>query len=256
MLSLPLLAGDSELVMAAPVASAPYLDITRDVAAAFGLQWEHEAGPDGFRFRIPGDQRPRAAAFAVEGDWSTAAFPLVAGAIAGGPVRVEGVDAASSQGDRAILDVLRAFGADVAVDAHAVEVAADGLTTPGAVDVAATPDMFPALCVLASQASGTTTITGGAALRHKESDRIAAMVAGLRSLGARIEATPDGARIHGTPGALHGATVHAHDDHRIHMALCLAGLVADGNTVVDGAPSAAVSYPGFHTDLARLQEGA
>lgn len=234
----------STLTMAEPIASRPYLDLTCSVAADFGL----ELGAPGRLDIQPGACRGPAV-YEVEADWSTAAFPLVAGALAG-DVTVEGLDAVSPQGDRAVLDRLRSFGADV----HGTRVRSSPLEAPEPIDVSATPDMFPALCVLAAAARGTTIFTGGAALRHKESDRIAAMAQGLAQLGIECTERPDGLVVLG--GTLRAGTVSGHHDHRIHMAFCLAGLVAEGPVTVTDAEATAISYPGFHADLATLQGGA
>lgn len=252
LLSLPMLETESRLDMDGPVASAPYLDVTAAVAASFGLV-THRAGSsdEGFSYTVPGAQAPVCQAYKVEGDWSTAAFPLVAAAITGGRITVRGLDPKSPQGDRAVLGHLAAFGAGVKAGEDGVTVEGGTLESPGTVDVSATPDMFPALTVLAAASRGATVFTGGLALRHKESDRIRAMADGLTAMGIHVKETEDGMTIHG--GTLRGATVHAHDDHRIHMALVVAGLAASGKTVVDGRTSAAVSYPGFHDDLARLE---
>lgn len=251
LLSLPFLQGDSQLHLEAPVASRPYLEITLDLAARFGLRIEGTE-TNGVTFHVPGGQQPRADRVTIEGDWSSAAFLLVAAVIAGGEVTAKGASATSRQGDRAIVVHLRRFGA--VVEESAEDVTARGgqtLTSPGEVDVMATPDLFPALAVLAACSKGTTTFTGGEALRSKESDRIAAMAAGLAQMGITCNETPGGLVVRGG-GPLRGATVASHGDHRIHMAFVVAGLAASGLTVVDGASSAAVSFPGFHAALRRL----
>lgn len=239
--------GPSTVALAAPVSSSPYLDVTLATAAAFGLRIEEEDHA-GRRFRVTGAQVPRAQRHTVQGDWSAAAFPLVAAAITGGRIRVEGLASDSRQGDRAILDHLRSFGAQVRAEGSAVELVADRSESPGTVDVAATPDLFPALAVLAARSRGSTTFTGGLALRHKESDRIAAMAEGLRRMGAAVRETPDGLIVDG--GTLRGATVASLGDHRIHMALAVAGLAATGTTTIDDPSCADVSWPGFHRAMA------
>lgn len=243
LLSLPMLPGPSTLRLQAPIASAPYLDLTVDVAQAFGLAIDR----DHTHFVLPGSSLPRADSFLVEGDWSAAAFALTAAAVTGGKASVNGLRADSKQGDRALLDLLRSFGANV----RATTVEGGVLQSPGTLDVAATPDLFPVLCVLAACARGTTTFTGGANLRNKESDRIAAMADGLRRLGADARETPEGLIVTGGR-PLRGATLSSHGDHRIHMALCVAALAAQGPSTLDGPGTAAVSHPGFHADLAAL----
>jgi 3-phosphoshikimate 1-carboxyvinyltransferase len=246
LLCLPFLEGDSELRLGPPVPSRPYVDLTVRVAAAAGLRLPEEEGA----FRVAGGQQVRARRLAVEGDWSAAALLLVAGAVAGGPVRVTGLDAGSAQGDRAILRHLAAFGARVRHGDGWAEASSGSLESPGDVDVAATPDLFPPLAVLAASSRGRTRFTGGAALRRKESDRIEAMRSGLARMGVAARALPDGLEV--TGGPLRGAALDGHGDHRVHMALCVAALAADGPSTVSGEEWAAVSHPGFHRDLAAL----
>jgi 3-phosphoshikimate 1-carboxyvinyltransferase len=248
LLVLPFVPGDSLLDLDRPVASRPYLDVTLRVAGQAGLRLEARPGDS---FSIPGSQEVAASRLEVEGDWSGAAFALVAAAVTQGQVTVCGLDLRSPQGDRAILGHLDAFGAKVDAAGDRVTCRGQGrLHSPGTVDVSGTPDLFPALAVLAACSGGTTTFTGGASLRVKESDRIAAMAEGLRRLGVETMERPDGLVVHG--GRTRGARVAAHGDHRIHMAFAVAGLASAGTTHVEDAPCAAVSYPRFHADLARL----
>ncbi|HEX2066826.1 MAG TPA: 3-phosphoshikimate 1-carboxyvinyltransferase, partial [Candidatus Thermoplasmatota archaeon] len=246
LLSLPFVAGDSTVALEAPVASRPYLDVTLQAARHAGLRIE----PEGDVFHVPGGQAVTARVLAVEGDWSSAAFPLAAAAATGGAVRVTGLDPRSVQGDRAIVPLLRFFGARVQEHDDGASCTGGPLASPGPIDVAATPDLFPILAVVAAASHGTTTFTGGAGLRGKESDRIAAMAHGLARMGVAVRERPDGLVV--TGGALRGARVACRGDHRIHMAFAVAGLAAQGETVVEDAASAAASYPSFHVDLARL----
>ncbi|MHB1261645.1 MAG: 3-phosphoshikimate 1-carboxyvinyltransferase [Thermoplasmatota archaeon] len=249
LLALPFVPGASAVHLEAPVASSPYVDVTLQVAAEFGLRFAESSG-NGRRFDIEGGQVPRASRFAVSGDWSSAAFPLVAAAITGGRITVTGTLASSKQGDRAIAEHLRSFGARTDVGDDSVTCEAGLLVSPGTIDVAATPDLFPILCVLAAFARGTTTFTGAAPLRHKESDRIAAMADGLSRMGLAVTQRPDGLAV--TGGKPRGAVLSCADDHRIHMALAVASLGADGPSTLDGPASAAVSWPGFHKSMTGL----
>ncbi|MEA3202572.1 MAG: 3-phosphoshikimate 1-carboxyvinyltransferase [Thermoplasmata archaeon] len=248
LLALPFVPGDSTLTLGTPIASRPYLDVTLASARQAGLRLEADLATG--HIHIPGGQAVRAASLAVPGDWSSAAFPLAAAALTGGTVTVRGLDPHDAQGDRTIVELLRGFGAEVRVQADGVTCSGGSLASPGTVDVAATPDLFPVLAVVAAASRGTTTFVGGAALRHKETDRIAAMAAGLARMGVRVQERPDGLVVEG--GRLQGAHVRGHGDHRIHMAFAVAGLAAQGPTTLDGRGTAAVSYPGFHADLAAL----
>jgi 3-phosphoshikimate 1-carboxyvinyltransferase len=253
LLGLALLPGPSTVELQAPVASSPYLDVTLASARAFGLRITEALMPaGGRRFDLPGGDVPRTDRVNVEGDWSAAAFPLVAAAITAGRATVTAVRQDSPQGDRAIVDLLRSFGAKVRHDESGITCegpATGGLASPGTVDVAATPDLFPALCILAACSRGTTTFTGGSSLRAKESDRIRAMAVGLTQMGITARERPDGLEVDG--GLLRGATVASLADHRIHMAFAVAGLAANGTTTIDDPGCAAVSYPGFHPAMTK-----
>jgi 3-phosphoshikimate 1-carboxyvinyltransferase len=121
--------------------------------------------------------------------------------------------------------------------------------------IASIIDEIPILAIAATQAAGRTEIRGAGELRHKESDRIASLVAGLRALGARVEEFEDGLAVEG-PTRLRGAEVSSFGDHRIAMAMAIAGLVADGRTEIDDAGVVAISYPRFFADLRGLARQA
>jgi 3-phosphoshikimate 1-carboxyvinyltransferase len=205
----------------------------------------------------------------VPGDISSAAFLLAAAAIVpGGQARIDGVGVNATR--TGALEALRAMGAvinetgrrdeqgepvaDLTLEARPLKATRiDGALIPRLIDE------LPALAVVATQADGVTEVRDAAELRVKETDRIAMIAAELGKLGARIEPLPDGFRVHG-PVRLTGAVVDSHGDHRLAMALLVAGLVADGETVVRGTACIADSYPGFTTVLAAfgasLTEGA
>ena len=199
----------------------------------------------------------RAIDVAVPGDLSSASFFLGLAAAAGGEAVVEGVGL--NPGRTGFLSLLERLGADVTVrpemegvePAGSVTVRADGLRgiDVGPEEVPGTIDELPLLAVLATQASGQTRVTGARELRVKESDRIAAIVAGLSDMGADIEALPDGFVVRG-PTRLRGARLDAHGDHRIGMALAVAASMAEGRSILAGAEWVDVSYPGFFEALA------
>ena len=259
LLALAQAAGRSSLNLLAPVASRPYLDLTVAVAAAFGLTIRVTGGADGgLVFQLPGDQQPRLPAdqdgrghFAVEGDWSGAAFVLIAAALTGTPLELSGLAADSHQGDRVIVTLLRRFGVHVAM-ASSGDLRVDGavLRPAGTLDVGATPDLFPPLCVLAACAPGVTRLHGSAGLRHKECDRIAAMAAGLRNCGIDCTELPDGLVVQGGQPA--GANVRSERDHRVHMAFAVLGLAAAGPMHIDHPDCVTISYPQFHDHLAAI----
>lgn len=254
MLALAQVEGESEVRLAAPVASRPYLAVTAEVAGAFGLRFDFVDEPDGgLCIRVPGGQRPAASRYAVEGDWSGAAFMLVAGALLGRSVALVGLRGDAAQGDRVVAELVGRFGARVGWRGGALVLEPGPLRGGGAIDVGATPDLFPPLCALAAGSGGTTVLYGAPGLRDKECDRIAAMAEGLGRLGVRCHERRDGIEIVG--GVVGGGVVHAFDDHRVHMAFSVLAQVARGRVEVDGRGCEAVSYPMFHRDLERLVGG-
>ncbi len=229
-----------------PIRSEPYVEVTLGMLRIFGV----EARADGNGLRIPGEQRYRPADFEVPGDFSSAAFPLVAAAISGGDVTVEGLDVSLPQGDRRILEILRGFGASVVEGRDRVRVRGGDLEAR-TVDLNDTPDLFPVLAVLATQARGESRFVNGEHLRLKESDRIETTVAFLRAMGADVRGTRDGCIVRG-PSRLHGAFVDSHGDHRILMAAAVAGFAADDAVEITDPACYRVSYPSFQDDLRSL----
>jgi 3-phosphoshikimate 1-carboxyvinyltransferase len=191
------------------------------------------------------------ARFAVPGDPSQAAFWIVAACLVpGSELVVE--DVYVGPGRDGFLHVLRRMGADVVSEGpklrarhgalHATKVEGD--------EVPSLIDEIPVLAVAAALADGTTEFRDAAELRVKESDRVATISEGLRRLGADVEMLPDGLVVSG-PAPLRGTTVDAHGDHRVAMALAVAGLAAEGTTTIEGWESVAISYPAFEEDLRR-----
>jgi len=246
LLACPLAANPSEIRVLPPLRSEPYVGMTREAMARFGVELTAEDGV----FRIAGTQQYVPTDLEVPGDFSSAAFPLVAAAIARGDVTVSGLDLSSAQGDRAIVELLRSFGASVDVEADRVR-ARGGDLAGQTVDVGETPDLFPVLAVLASQADGESRFVNGSHLRHKESDRIATTVSMLRALGVAAQATEDGCVVRG-PNRLRGAFVDAQGDHRILMAAAVAGLVADDAVDISDPWCFRASYPSFLDDFRAL----
>jgi 3-phosphoshikimate 1-carboxyvinyltransferase len=236
---------DTEIVITTPLKSKPYVEITRDMMALFGgISTETKNG-----YHVLGGQRYRPRDFTIPGDYSSAAFPLVAAALTG-KVSVTGLDPQDRQGDRSILDILSRFGAKVSWSEDRITVEKGELRAAD-VDVGDSPDSFPILAVLASQAEGETKLTNAEHLRFKESDRIATTVAFLKLMGADIEERPDGCVVRG-PSKLKARTINPSGDHRILMAAAIAGLVAEGTTTITDGDCYSISYPRFVSDLKAL----
>ncbi|MGH7342765.1 MAG: 3-phosphoshikimate 1-carboxyvinyltransferase [Candidatus Rokuibacteriota bacterium] len=233
-----------DIEVSGKMVSRPYLEITSEVLRHFKV--EHSLASQ--RFYAPGGQKPAAVDFEVPGDYSSAAFMLAAGALAGGPVEVSGLRE-DAQGDRAIVPHLKAFGAKVK-RADGGYVASSGSLRGTHIDVGDTPDLFPILCIVAAAAKGESVIAGAKHLRAKESDRIRAVVSLLKSLGVEAQELDDGARIAG--GGIKGGTAPSLGDHRIVMSSAVAGLVSQSGVTVLDRESASVSYPEFFKDLRRL----
>jgi 3-phosphoshikimate 1-carboxyvinyltransferase len=203
----------------------------------------------------------RGCSIAVPGDISSAAFPVAAGLlVAGSTVRVTGAGVNPTR--TGMLDAVRAMGADIAASDEETEggepVATLRVSSStlrgcdiGAEVVPRTIDELPVISVMAAVAHGTTRITGAQELRVKESDRLEAMATELGKLGARVDEQPDGLIIEGVE-RLRGAEVSGRGDHRVAMSLAIAGLVAEGETVVTDAAGIATSFPGFVTVMRRL----
>jgi len=230
--------------------SAPYVEITREVLDAFGVDTRRtEEG-----FAVAGDQSyRRREPYTVPGDFSSASYLLAAGAVAAPEgLRVENLRP-GPQGDAAIVDVLERMDAAIDWDREAgtVDVTRSALTGTG-VDVGDTPDLLPTVAALGAVAGGETRIENCEHVRYKETDRVAAMAAELRSFGAVVDEKRDTLVVRGEESELAGTAVDARGDHRLAMALAVVGLVADGETTVAGAEHVAVSFPGFFQTLSGL----
>ena len=240
--ALPVCDDDSELRVQ-NLQSRPYVDLTISVLARFGVTVSWDKRRD--RFMVSGGQRFEPGSYEVEGDWSGAAFLLVAGAIAG-RITVERLAASSHQADRGVLDALKAAGAVVSVQDADVSVEAGDLKA-FEFDATDCPDLFPPLAALACFCDGRSVIRGVERLRHKESDRASAIVEEFARIGSRLDIQGNVMAIHG--GALEGGTVNSRGDHRIAMAGAVAGLRATKGVRVEGPQVVSKSYPGFFDDL-------
>ncbi len=244
LLALPILDGDSEIVLTTRLESKPYVDMTVKVMRDYGVEvCETKNG-----FFVRGNQKYKKRDYFVEADWSQAAFFLAAGAL-GGDVTIKGLDVNSAQGDKEITEILKRFGADIRLDGNGIRSRKSKLTGIEA-DVTDIPDTVPALAVVAAFADGETVIKGAERLRYKESDRIKSVVFNLKKMGVDVEEKPDGMIIRGSH--LKGAQLDGFNDHRIVMAFSIAALFADGDTLITQAESVNKTYPAFFEDHNRL----
>ena len=193
---------------------------------------------DMLHWRIPGGQKYHPFERVIPADFSTAAFPLVAAAVAGEGVEIRNLDFDDAQGDKQVFALLEEMGAKIRRGGELFVEPASGKLQGRTLDLAA------------ALADGETRLVNVPQARVKETDRIAVMTAELTKMGAEIEELPDGMVIRG--GSLHGAKVHSHGDHRIGMALAVAGLAAEGETVIGEIEAAEVTYPDFVRDFRAL----
>lgn len=249
LLALPGLDGESVIRVTTKLESRAYVELTRRIQASFGIvsHWEDDA-----TLVIPGRQRAVSPGLlSVEGDWSHAAFYLVAGSIgSAGPLLLSGLDTQSTQGDRAIVPLLQSMGAVIREEDGGLCVCPSRLHGITA-DVGQTPDLVPALAVAMAAAQGESRITGAQRLRIKESDRLSAMRKALCAAGAEVTELPDGLVI-GGGRRLHGAGIDGCNDHRIVMAMAVASAIADGDLVISDAEAVAKSAPAFWTEFESL----
>jgi 3-phosphoshikimate 1-carboxyvinyltransferase len=247
-MALPLLPGESRLHVTGKVESADYIAMTEEALHMSGVRWEKT----GWEYRIPGGQRPSLPPeVTVERDWSSAAFFLVLGALSPAGITLPGLNGASRQGDKRILQILREFGAEVREEPSGVTVCRRSLRGV-TVDAAQIPDLVPVLSVAAAAAEGETRILGAGRLRLKESDRLVTTAAMLRALGAEVREREDGLVIRGKP-KLRGGTADAAGDHRIAMSAAVAAAASEKSVTILGAECAAKSYPRFWKDLDSLE---
>jgi len=269
--------GETELgptrIEARSLNEIPYVNITLDWLNSQGIIYTRDRWR---RFDIPSGQRYRAFDRVIPADWSSATFFMAAAAITKSKVMLEGLDLEDPQGDKAVVDMLRAMGCRIDGLTGGIEITG-GPLRGGTFNLNATPDALPAMAAIACYASGTTELVNVPQARIKETDRIAVMCAELRLLGANIEEMPDGLVIQGSLGiedviggsqdsrkgrALSDAaagnsrnadsiTVDGHGDHRVVMALAVAALGIRKNVCIRGAEAVEVTFPGFFDLLDR-----
>lgn len=245
LLALADLEGDSAVILTTSLQSKPYVDMTVKVMKDYGV----EIKETDFGYLIHGGQEFKRLDYTVEGDWSQAAFFLVAGAV-GGDVTVSGLDMNTTQGDKGILDVLKSFGAEIELKENSVRCVKSRLKGC-VVDATDIPDLVPIVAALGTFSGGKTIIKGAQRLRYKESDRIKSVVDNLKLIGADVTETEDGMIINGS-ARLHSARLKGYNDHRIVMAFSVAALFLDGETVIDDAESINKSYPAFFKDYNKI----
>ena len=232
-------AGTTELIVKDP-GEKPWILLTLDWLDRLGIRYENHNFE---RYRIFGKCSYPGFDYTVPGDMSSAAFPIAAALITQSEVTLNNIDMKDPQGDKELIYLLQKMGASIIVDdqAKTLTIKPGGDLHGIEVDVNAFIDAVPILTVIACFAKGETRITNAAVARQKESDRLHAITVELSKMGAQITELPDGLIVKSSK--LHGAKVHSHHDHRMAMALMVAGLGAEGETIVEDSECVAKTFP-------------
>jgi len=243
----------SSLLIASPLAAGP-VEITAPLLnekpyVAMTCRWLEQAGirigasEDLQHFEIAGHQSYRPLDRAIPGDFSTATFFLVAAAVTGSEILLHGLDMDDTQGDKAVVGMLEQMGCRASVEPGGLRMRGPRELRGGCFDLNATPDALPAMAVAGAAARGETRLLNVPQARIKETDRIGVMAEELPKLGVKVNELADGLVVQG--GGLAGAPVDGRHDHRVVMALAIAGLAAGGETTVATAEAVSVTFPDF-----------
>lgn len=247
LLSCPLAEGDTEIEVK-ELCEIPYIYLTLSWLREQNIKFEFKE--DLSYFYIHGRQQYHPFTKAIPADWSSAAFPIVAATIVpGSDILVRGLDLNDSQGDKVIVDYINEMGGNISVEPHGLRIKSSKLIGKE-IDLNDTPDALPAVAILGCFAEGQTIIKNVAHARIKETDRIKVMHEELSKMGASIEEKPDGLVI--KQSNLQGTTVTGHHDHRVVMALSLAGIASLGATIIDTAEAVEVTFPNYIEKMTKI----
>ncbi len=244
---------DVKISVTTPLKSRPYVDITLDIMERFGV---FVVNDNYEMFKVPASSISgyMAGEYVVEGDFSSASyFMAIAAVTPGSRISIRNLPGHSKQGDRAIVGILKDMGADVDIKENTVVVKGSGGLEGIEIDLKDTPDLLPTVAALALKADGKTVIKNIEHARYKESDRVRSCAEELSKFGVVIKEERDRLTIDGagSEGRINGAVVLSHGDHRMAMALTVAGLMAEGQTLVRGVECVDISFPGFFDCLNR-----
>ncbi len=247
--ALPLAPIASEIHVANLV-SRPYVNITKIFLDKQKINYSHVTALDTDIFNIKPNQQYQSFEYTLPGDFSSASYFIAAGLMFPGTICIEGLDINDTQGDKALIDIARQMGADIAVHEHHIMIHGGKPLQGISIDIEHAPDLLPTLAVLGTYANGKTEINNAAQARLKETDRIHSMTEGLRRMGAHILEKSDSMHIHGS--TLKSANINGYGDHRTVMAMTLAGMRAEGRTMIQGAQAIQKTFPTFVNDMQRL----
>lgn len=245
--ALPLLNGDSNIIITSKLESKSYVDLTIETLKKFSINVENYGYDE---FLIKGNQKYKACNYKIEGDYSQAAFFMAAGVLGDFPVCCEGLNINSLQGDRVIVDLIKKMGGNIKAEGNkitAIPSKLKGIT----IDVSDCPDLVPILAVLAALSEGTTEIINAGRLRIKESDRLSTITKVLSIFGAEITEKKDSLIIKGKVSLMGGA-VDSFNDHRIAMAAAIASIKCNKQVIIKDSQCIEKSYPNFWKDFNML----
>lgn len=246
--ALPLLNGDSKIVITTDLESKSYIDLTLSAMKDFGIEIINN---DYKEFIIKGNQKYKARDYTVEGDYSQGAFFLVADSLKS-EVSILDLKEDSLQGDREVIDILRRMGMKIERYNNSLRGKVEGQLKATVIDGAQCPDIIPILALAAALGDGKTEIINAERLRIKECDRLRAVTSELNKLGAKIEEKKDGLVIEGVKRLKGNAEVWSHKDHRIAMTLAIASTICDGEIILKDYECVSKSYPNFFDDFKQL----
>jgi 3-phosphoshikimate 1-carboxyvinyltransferase len=236
---------DTEIFVENPT-ELPYIELTLKWLDEQNIKYER----NGFNyFKISGNQNYTSFEKSIPADWSSAAFPICAAAITKSDVIIKGVNINDVQGDKAIIDYLKDMGADIRIEENRIRIKG-GKLQGKELDINATPDALPVLSVMGCLAEGETKLVHVAQARVKETDRIKVMADELKKMGADIDERPDGLVIR--KSRLKGTKLRGHHDHRVVMALSIAAMKADNESIIDTAEAVSVTYPDYVKTMCNL----
>ncbi len=241
----PMVDGGVRIEVEAPK-ETPYIDLTIDWMEKTGISLEYDKESYKY-FEVKGPQKYKPFDLTIPSDWSGVAFPLCAGVLTDSELTIKDLSLEDKQGDAKIVDILIEMGADITINKNE-----NSITVKGGkelkgitVNLSNMPDSLPMLSVVAAYAKGVTRFEGVGIARAKETDRVAVMKEALTKMGVKIEDDMDSMTIYGGQ-PLQGTTVESYHDHRNAMALSVAGLIAEGETIVNDVECVKVSFPNFY----------
>ena len=247
LLALPQTHAESTVTITGDIQSRPYIEMTLDALSDFGIKTEFKENKITV-FENNGYISPEK--YTVESDWSNGAFFICAGAIGKNNVKCLNLTPASRQGDKAVAEIVKKFGANLSIDGKTVSVKPQEMK-PLRIDVGDIPDLVPVLAATACFVNGTTEFVNAARLKIKESDRILSTAQLINDLGGCAVPGDDTLTVHGT-GKLTGGTVDSFNDHRIVMAAAIAASACENETVINGCEAVNKSFPTFFDEYTRL----